>query len=81
MEKVIPIDSTACLSQNLPSPELLFISGVFQVPPGLTLCQKELGAIAGQFVRLVNYNKEVFGDVYADIINNHCLFRDGSFVW
>jgi hypothetical protein len=30
-----------------------------QVPPGLTLCQKELGSIAGQFVRLVNYNKQV----------------------
>lgn len=46
-----------------------------QVPPGLTLCQKELGQIAGQFVRLVNYNKQVFGEFYADIINNHCLFK------
>jgi len=45
-----------------------------QVPPGLTLCQKDLGQIAGQFVRLVNYNKQVFGEYYADIINNHCLF-------
>lgn len=46
-----------------------------QVPPGLTLCQKELGSIAGQFVRLVNYNKQVFGEIYTEIINNHCLFR------
>jgi len=46
-----------------------------QVPPGLTLCQRELGQIAGQFVRLVNYNKQVFGDYYSDIINNHCLFK------
>jgi len=51
------------------------MKGNMQVPPGLTLCQKELGNIAGQFVRLVNYNKQVFGDYYADIINNHCLFK------
>jgi len=46
-----------------------------QIPPGLTICQKELGQIAGQLVRLVNYNKQVFGEYYADIINNHCLFK------
>jgi len=45
-----------------------------QVPPGLTLCQKDLAQISSQFVRLVNYNKQVFGEHYADIINNHCLF-------
>ncbi len=28
-----------------------------QVPPGLTLCQRELAAIGGNFVRLVNYNR------------------------
>merc|ERR1712106_545989 len=38
-----------------------------QVPPGLTVCKDDLGAIAGQFIRLVNSNKNVFG--------NHCLFQ------
>jgi len=51
------------------------MKGGMQIPPGLTLCQKDLGQIASQFVRLVNYNKQVFGEYYADIINNHCLFR------
>jgi len=46
-----------------------------QVPPGLSICQKDLGDIAGQFVRLVNYNKSVFGDYYNNIIANHCLFK------
>ncbi len=30
-----------------------------QVPPGLTLCQRELAQIGGNFVRLVNYNRWV----------------------
>jgi len=46
-----------------------------QVPPGLTVCKDELGAIAGQFIRLVNYNKNVFGEHYNHIITNHCLFK------
>jgi len=46
-----------------------------QVPPGLTICKSELGDIAGTFVRLVNYNKSVFGEHYNDIIDNHCLFQ------
>lgn len=46
-----------------------------QVPPGLTICKSDLGEIAGQFVRLVNYNKNVFGEFYNDIIANHVLFR------
>jgi len=46
-----------------------------QVPPGLTLCKSDLGDIAGQFVRLVNYNKKVFGEFYNEIIANHCLFK------
>jgi len=46
-----------------------------QVPPGLTLCKSDLGDIAGQFVRLVNYNKNVFGEFYNEIIANHCLFK------
>jgi len=46
-----------------------------QVPPGLTICKNDLGAIAGQFLKLVNYNKEVFGEFYNEIIQNHCLFK------
>jgi len=46
-----------------------------QVPPGLTICKSELGDIAGTFVRLVNYNKSVFGEHYNEIIDNHCLFQ------
>ncbi len=46
-----------------------------QVPPGLTICKNDLGAIAGQFLKLVNYNRDVFGEFYNDIIENHCLFR------
>eukprot|EP00095_Tigriopus_kingsejongensis_P012430 maker-scaffold924_size80766-snap-gene-0.15 protein:Tk12430 transcript:maker-scaffold924_size80766-snap-gene-0.15-mRNA-1 annotation:"t-complex protein 11-like protein 1-like" len=51
-------------------------SAPLQVPPGLTLCQRELGAIAGNFVRLVNYNRAVFGEFYAEIIENHVLFTE-----
>merc|ERR1712037_437696 len=39
-------------------------SAPLQVPPGLTLCQRELAQIAGNFVRLVNYNRAVFGEFY-----------------
>lgn len=46
-----------------------------QIPPGLTLCQKELANMAGAFVRLVTYNRSVFGEFYAEIIENHVLFR------
>ena len=54
-------------------------SAPLQIPPGLTLCQRDLANIAGNFVRLVNYNRAVFGDVYTDIIQNHVLFvEDGE---
>jgi len=46
-----------------------------QVPPGLSICQKDLANIAGQFVRLVNYNKSVFGEFYNEVIENHVLFQ------
>merc|ERR1711902_76634 len=46
-----------------------------QVPPGLTICKNDLGAIAGQFLKLVNYNRDVFGEFYNSIIENHCLFK------
>lgn len=53
-------------------------SAPLQVPPGLTLCQRELASIAGNFVRLVNYNRAVFGEFYAEIIENHVLFTVSS---
>lgn len=46
-----------------------------QIPPGLTICKNDLGSIAGQFLKLVNYNKDVFGEFYNEIIENHCLFK------
>jgi len=46
-----------------------------QIPPGLTICKNDLGAIAGQFLKLVNYNRDVFGEFYNEIIQNHCLFK------
>jgi len=46
-----------------------------QIPPGLTLCQKELAQIAGAFVRLVTYNRSVFGEIYTEIIENHVIFQ------
>ncbi len=45
-----------------------------QIPPGLTLCQRELAQIAGAFVRLVTYNRSVFSEIYSDLIENHVLF-------
>jgi len=50
-------------------------SAPLQVPPGLTLCQRELAQIAGNFVRLINYNRAVFGEFYLEIIENHVLFK------
>ena len=55
-----------------------FRSAPLQVPPGLTLCQKELAQVAGAFVRLVAYNRSVFGEFYADIIDNHVLFQESE---
>merc|ERR1712047_171616 len=49
-----------------------------QIPPGLTLCQKELAQIAGAFVRLVTYNRSVFTEIYHEIIENHVLFKPNS---
>ena len=46
-------------------------SAPLQIPPGLTLCQKELAQIAGSFVRLIAYNRSVFGEIYTEIIENH----------
>ena len=45
-----------------------------QIPPGLTICQKELAQIAGGFVRLVSYNRAVFNEFYDQLIENHVLF-------
>jgi hypothetical protein len=42
----------------------------------LTLCQKELAQVAGAFVRLVAYNRSVFGEFYTDLIDNHVLFQE-----
>lgn len=39
-----------------------------QVPPGLNSLKEELMVLAGQFLRLVEHNRAVFGEIYYDII-------------
>lgn len=39
-----------------------------QVPAGLTAMKPELTSLAAKFVSLANYNKNVYGPFYADII-------------
>lgn len=41
-----------------------------QVPAGLSTFQKELAAIAGQFLRIVSHNRAVFSQYYLDIVDN-----------
>merc|ERR1711935_8499 len=53
-------------------------SAPLQIPPGLTLCQKELAQIAGSFVRLISYNRSVFGEIYTEVIENHVIFQADS---
>lgn len=40
-----------------------------QVPTGLSSLQKELAAVAGQFLRIVSHNRAVFSQYYLDIID------------
>ncbi|KAB7498560.1 hypothetical protein Anas_01150 [Armadillidium nasatum] len=42
-----------------------------QVPPGLSALQEELAHICGTLLRLVSHNRAVFGEYYAEIIQNH----------
>nr|CAG4640812.1 EOG090X04Z9 [Eulimnadia texana] len=44
-----------------------------QIPPGLSILREELAAVAGQFARLVSYNRAIFSTYYAELIKNHCL--------
>ncbi|KAL4233545.1 T-complex protein 11 [Mactra antiquata] len=39
-----------------------------KVPAGMSVMDKELSEICGQFLRLISHNKSVFGHYYADII-------------
>lgn len=47
-----------------------------QVPAGLTAIKPELASLGAKFVSLVNYNKNVYGPFYADIIRK--LMFSGS---
>ena len=51
--------------------------GELQVPPGLSAISEELGQVAGQLLRLISYNRSVFGVYYADIIGGF-LKQSGS---
>jgi len=53
-------------------------SGDIQITPGLRFCQKELGEVVNDFVRLVSYNRSVFGEYYVDIIENHVLSKESN---
>lgn len=39
-----------------------------QVPAGLTAIKPELALMGAKFIGLVNYNRQVYGPFYADII-------------
>lgn len=39
-----------------------------KVPVGMSVMDKELSQICGQFLRLISHNRSVFGHYYADII-------------
>lgn len=39
-----------------------------KVPAGMSVMEKELSQICGQFLRLISHNRSVFGQYYANII-------------
>lgn len=55
---------------------LEFVESVFtsntaspvQMPKGLTILQKNLSSLAGQFMRIASHNRAVYGNYYVDII-------------
>nr|XP_022291172.1 T-complex protein 11-like protein 1 [Crassostrea virginica]XP_022291173.1 T-complex protein 11-like protein 1 [Crassostrea virginica] len=40
-----------------------------KVPPGFSAVESELSQLCGKFLRLISYNRSVFGSFYTDIIN------------
>ncbi|XP_013772949.1 T-complex protein 11-like protein 1 [Limulus polyphemus] len=44
-----------------------------QVPIGLSILKTELTSIAGQFLKIVTYNRAVFGDYYSEIIKEFAV--------
>lgn len=40
-----------------------------KVPPGFSAVERELSQLSGRFLRLISYNRSVFGSFYTDIIN------------
>lgn len=40
-----------------------------KVPPGFSAVERELSQLCGRFLRLISYNRSVFGSFYTDIIN------------
>ena len=41
-----------------------------KLPQGMSIMEKELIEMTGQFIRLVSFNKNVFGAYYGEIIEN-----------
>lgn len=44
--------------------------GPVKLPQGMSLVEKDLLEITGQFLRLVTFNKNVFGNYYGEIIQS-----------
>jgi len=46
-----------------------------QLPVGMSVMDRELSELCGQFLRIISHNRAVFGQYYTDIIND-LLQRD-----
>jgi len=44
--------------------------GPVKLPQGMSTMEKDLLGITGQFLRLITFNKNVFGNYYGEIIQN-----------
>lgn len=44
--------------------------GPVKLPQGMSLVEKDLLEITGQFLRLVTFNKNVFGSYYGELIQS-----------
>ncbi len=44
--------------------------GQIKLPDGMSSIEKELSEITGQLLRLITFNKSVFGNYYGEIIQN-----------
>lgn len=50
-------------------------SATVQIPSGLSVLQKELTSLAAHFVRVVTYNRSVFGEYYTQLVSEFLADR------